>query len=225
MANDRLERIKSIVTLAAGELTRADFTAAFKALAQSVVNVERQLTQRIDARLARVKDGKNGRDGKDGKTITGPMGPQGPAGESIQGPAGNDGSPDNADDIRNKLELLPEGEKLKIDAIEDLERRLDELSKLIGRARTGGGSVIAYSRGQIKLYDLSDKLDGSTKTFALPAFWRVLTVQSTSTPNAFRPTVDYNTDGNAMSITFTDQIDAASTLSAGQSLTVLYAEP
>src|SRR3990167_1237459 len=38
-----------------------------------------------------------------------------------------DGSPDSSEDVRNKLELLPDGEKLKIEAIEDLREELDKL--------------------------------------------------------------------------------------------------
>lgn len=153
----------------------------------------------------------------------GDKGDQGEAGISIEGADGKDGSPDTADDIRNKLELLPDGEKLKIGAIEDLERRLDEIHK-VARAQKGGNSI-AYSRGQIKLYDLSSLLDGSTTTFPLPAFWRVLTVQSSSFPNALRPTIDYTVDAKVPSISFTTQITAAATLGAGQTVTVLYAEP
>lgn len=59
-------------------------------------------------------DGKNGRDGQDG--VNGIDGIDGLNG--MDGLNGCDGSPDTADDIRNKLELLPTGEKLSIDAID-----------------------------------------------------------------------------------------------------------
>lgn len=106
--------------------------------------------------------------------------------------------------------------------IDNLKDKIEDVKKLAGKA---GGSTIAYSRGQTKVYDLSNQLDGIKKTFALPAFWRVFSVQSTSTPQVFRPVVDYTTDASAMSITFTSGIDAISTLAAGQSLLVLYVEP
>lgn len=223
MNDQKLQKLLGLLRVIDTNVTREDFATAFKSLTSIVLRVETELVKRIDARLAKVKDGKNGRDGKDG--AKGDQGDPGPAGEAIQGPPGRDGkdgTPDTADDIRNKLELLPDGEKLAIDAIQDLRKELDALRQDL---RGAAQSVIAYSRGQTKLYDLSDQLNGSKKTFALPSFWRVLMVQSTSTPNAFRPTVDYTVDGNAMTITFTDEIDAASTLSAGQTLTVLYAEP
>lgn len=168
-----------------------------------------------------------GRDGKDGATgptgatgKDGAQGLQGPQGE--QGIPGKDGSPDTADDIRNKLELLPEGEKLKIESIENLRKELDDLKTLASKK---GGATIAYSRGAVKLYDLSSKLDGVTKTFSLPTFWRVIDIKSSSFPNAFRPTTDYTVDGSLMTITFTSQVDAASTLATGQTLLVEYAEP
>lgn len=106
-----------------------------------------------------------------------------------------------------------------IDRLESIEEQLKKRAKgttIVGAA-TSGGRVA-------KIHDLSDSLDGITKTFALPAFWRVLNVYSTSTPVIFRPTVDYTTDASAMTITFTSQIDATTTLSLGQSLLVLYSE-
>lgn len=124
-------------------------------------------------------------------------------------------------DIRDKLEeIKTEDEKLSIEAIKDLRKELDELKK------AGGGrtTVIATTRGAVKLYDLSDQLNGVLKTFSLPAFWRVIDVKSASFPHAFRPTTDYTTDGSAMTITFTSQIDATTTLATGQTLLVEYAE-
>lgn len=53
------------------------------------------------------------KDGKDGKSIVGPAGKE-----------GLDGSPDTADQIRDKLELLNKGSKLSIQAIEDLPELL-----------------------------------------------------------------------------------------------------
>ena len=130
--------------------------------------------------------------------------------------------PDTADDIRNKLELLPDGEKLKIEAIENLREELDELKKRRGSTTViGGGSS---GGGIVKAYDLSASLDGVTKTFALPAFWRVISVNLTSFPSVLRPTVDYTTDASAMTITFTSEIDAATALATGQTCLIIYAE-
>ena len=161
------------------------------------------------------------------ESMRGPTGERGMDGQSIVGSAGKDGkdgSPDMAEDIRNKLELLSDGEKLKIDAIEDLREELDKLKmKKGGTVYVGGGSS---SGGHIvKVYSLSSQLNGVLKTFSLPAFWRVLNVHSTSFPNsAFEPTTDYMVDGSAMTITFTAQIDASTTLAAEQTLLIEYAE-
>lgn len=86
------------------------------------------------------KDGKDGRDGRDGRD-----GVDGR--DAIDGTNGLDGSPDTADDIRNKLELLPEGEKLSIDAIEDLRNLLETNGK------DGKGIVMGANR---QLYQLLD---------------------------------------------------------------------
>lgn len=228
----KFAKVLDFFKLANESLTRDDFIRAFKAVISTITTLEFNLTNRIDARLARIRDGKDGKDGRtprkgidyfDGRDGVGVKGDKGEKGDSIEGKPGRDGSPDTADDIRNKLELLPDGEKLAIDAIQDLREELDELKR--ARANSTSTTTFAISRGQIKLYDLSTQLDGVTKTFALPAFWRVITVESTSAPAAFRPNIDYNTDGNAMTITFTSEIDAGSTLAAGQSLNIIYAEP
>lgn len=206
---------------------RSEFAAALKALSTVVARFLADVDRRVNARLATIR---NGRDGKDGKK--GDKGDRGAQGESIQGRAGEpgrdgkDGSPDTAEDIRNKLELFigePEDDKLKIDAIGFLAEKLEDLEQ---RIKSGGGHhTFAVQRGQLKVYDLSEQLDGMTATFLLPAFWRVISVQSTSTPGIFRPTVDYTADASVPSITFTSQIDATTTLAPGQTLLVIYAEP
>lgn len=132
--------------------------------------------------------------------------------------------PQLGEKTRDGLELLPDGEKLKIDAIQDLREELNKLEKRIVAGKTmlvpsggGGGGHTMY------VHDLSSQLNGVLKTFSLPAFWRVISIQSSSFPNAFRPTVDYTTDAGASTITFTSEIDAAGTLATGQTLIVTYA--
>lgn len=154
----------------------------------------------LDQRISEIKDGEPG-----------PRGEQGP-----QGPAG---SPDTSEDIRNKLELLEGDERLKASAISGLE---DLIKQTVPQSSNGTNFVV--SRGAVKMYDLSALLDGSTKTFALPAFWRVISVHSSSFPHIMRPTTDYTTDGAAMTLTFTAEIDAATVLAEGQSIIVIYGE-
>ena len=132
-------------------------------------------------------------------------------------------SSDTPKEIIIKLESVEDNdEKLSIEAIKDLRKELDDLKK---KNRGGGYASTAGGRGAVKLYDLSDQLNGVLKTFNLPAFWRVIDVKSSSFPNAFRPDVDYTTDGALMTITFTSEINAGSTLATGQTLLVEYAEP
>lgn len=172
--------------------------------------------------------GERGPKGDKGDSVTGPRGKKGdkgdtgPAGsDGSIGPAGADGSPDLAEDIRNKLELLDGDERLKIEAIKDLREELDRLKKLIGGGQTqvvGGGGV----RGRIKSYDLSSQLNGVLKTFNLPANWTVISVATSSFPGALRPIIDYTY--TPTSVTFTSQIDAATTLATGQTVIATYEE-
>ena len=127
-------------------------------------------------------------------------------------------------ELRDKLEsITEEKEKLSITAIKDLRKELDELRQMKSKpVFVGGGSS---SGGRISMiYDLSPYLDGATKTFSLPSFWRVTGVLAGSAPIALRPTVDYTTDAGAMTITFTSQIEASTTLAAGQTVLVNYSE-
>lgn len=130
---------------------------------------------------------------------------------------------DGPEDIRNKLELLQGEERLDISAIKGLEQYEKRLSKVENRPNVGGWS--SGGGGKImKYYDLSLSLDGVTKTFALPAFWRVINVQCSSSPTPMRENIDYTIDGSLMKITFTSTVDASTVLSGGQTLIILYAE-
>jgi len=122
---------------------------------------------------------------------------------------------------------MPPKEELKVSSIKGLKRRLDRIAKRLDELKkqkvqvtAGGGGDIG---GHVRYYDLSGSLNGVLKVFTLPAFARVLSVQSSSFPNAFRETTDYVVDGSAFTITFTSEIDAATTLATGQTITILYA--
>lgn len=128
---------------------------------------------------------------------------------------------DGGEEIVNKLETLEGNVRLDVSAIKGLQELLDKsLKGLKGTFGTGGGNV----REIWKEFDLSDQLDGSTKTFLLPAFYKIISVSASSSPGALRPTIDYTFDSSDMSITFTDQIGAASTLATGQTLLIVYSE-
>ena len=153
--------------------------------------------------------------GKDG-----PPGPPGaPGGPGKEGRPGKDGSPDTPDDIRKKLESLKGEKRLSVEAIKGLKEFVEKngTKTVIGYGGQGGMVVMPY--------DLSASLDGVTKTFTLPAFWRILSVGFSSAPWFARPTVDFTADAANSQITFTSQIDASTVLASGQTVTILYAQP
>lgn len=125
------------------------------------------------------------------------------------------------EEVRDMLETLEGDERLDIDAIRGLRELLEKTEKLAQSAAT---RVIASPRGQVKALDLNDygPLDGVTKTFNLPNMWRLISVHSSSFPHSFVENTDYT--WTPTSITFTDEIDADSTLAAGQTVTIIYAE-
>ncbi len=136
----------------------------------------------------------------------------------INGKDGRDGSPDKPKEIASKLNTLED--KVEPKVIKGLKERFDALKLEIGqvRKRTGGSGGGSSVRAQ----DLSGSLDGATKTFTIPRTTRVVSVHSSSFPNSFRETVDFT--WTKTSITFTSEIDAATTLAAGQTITVIYVE-
>lgn len=109
----------------------------------------------------------------------------------------------------NDLEITPE---LQIDA-----KHIKNLPKFEQRIVNS-----VAKKGEVLYYDLSSQLDGSTKTFSLPAFYKIIDVRSSSAPFAFIQGTDFTVDGSAMTISFTAQIDATITLATGQTLYILY---
>lgn len=183
-------------------------------------NVLTEALRRVDKRLAQIKDGRDGKPGLDGRD--GRDGRDGADGytpikgvDYSDGKPGKDGSPDTAEQVRDKLSSLIGDDRLDSSAIKGLDEKIAKMR--------GNSTTFAVSRGQVKVYDLSDQLDGVTTTFSLPAFWLVIDAKLSSVP-VLRPTVDYTVDGTNMQITFTSQVDASTSLSNGQSLIVIYAE-
>lgn len=121
--------------------------------------------------------------------------------------------------IRDGLELLPEGEKLKIEAIENLREELDKLKReIMGRVSFGGaGGVIGIRSTK---HSLSSQLNGATLTFSLPAFSKIGHISSSSFPySAFEPDVDYTADASNNTITFPASM-LTGPLQAGQTLII-----
>ncbi len=116
--------------------------------------------------------------------------------------------------IRDSLELLQGDERLDISAIKGLKENIDTLTNLANRPQYSMASIAG--RDIFKDIDISDQLDGLTKTFNISAIWTVISIDLSSFPyGSLRKNIDYT--WTPTSITFTDQIDAATQLSAGQS--------
>lgn len=136
---------------------------------------------------------------------------------------GKDGSPDEPEHIRNKLLSLEGDERLSLTELGDF----DALDKRIRRLETlpyRNGDAIASRAGRVQYYDLSSKLDGVTTTYALPAFWTVISVALSSSPNVLRNGIDFTIDSTLMKITFTNQIIPAAQLATGQTCVIVYQE-
>src|SRR3990167_7319512 len=166
------------------------------------------------------EDGKNGRDGEDGKDskVPGPKGEKGERGEigpmgiagrdgkdsTVPGPkgdkgdAGKDGSPDTADDIRNKLELLEGDDRLDIKAVkgaDELERRLDTKISSVPAKMGGTGA-----RQRVHIKDCTSQCDGSSKTFNVGgSHFGIIGVFGTQFPQTYRPVIDYTETGDRKS--------------------------
>jgi len=98
------------------------------------------------------------------------------------------------------------------DKLEELEKTKDEIESL--KKRPVGGGIVG--RDIIKDLDISDQLDGVTKTFNIQAVWNIISVDLSSFPyGSLRKGVDFT--WTPTSITFTDEITAATQLAAGQS--------
>lgn len=155
------------------------------------------------------KDGKDGRDGRDGRD--GANGKD--ADETIVIEKIEQDLPKLGEKIRDGLELLPEGEKLTIESIENLRKELDELKRLSARFNSGISGIGA--RDLVKDIDISDQLDGIKTTFNIQAVWNIFQVSLSSYPyGALRKGIDYT--WTPTSVTFTSEIDPAMQLSTGQ---------
>lgn len=105
-------------------------------------------------------------------------------------------------------------------AIDELNDRIEQVRKIkVATSKSGGG----MNRAHISDLDISSQLDGSTKTFNIPAVFSIITVSLSSFPTVLRKNIDYTYTNTT--ITFSDEIDAASSLAEGQTcvLTVVNA--
>lgn len=197
------------------------FDAKIAELEAKMPNLDKVL---VSVKGAEGKVGKQGIQGERGdKGDTGEKGEKGNTGEkgdSVKGEKGDKGEDGSLKEIapqevRDLLELLQDEERLDASAIKNLEKYVKQYAPKSSSAPSGGGIV---GRDIVRNYDLSDQLDGVTKTFNLPALWSIISVATSSFPNVLRPIVDYT--NTSQSITFTDEIDASTTLAEGQTVVI-----
>jgi len=109
-----------------------------------------------------------------------------------------------------------------VESLNLLQKEVEELKKRKSGVSRRGMFGLGV-RELVQDIDISPQLNGVTKTFNIPAIYKIITVDLSSFPNALRKNIDYTYTGTT--ITFTDEIDAASSLAAGQTaiLTVINA--
>lgn len=132
------EILKSLATTFSKLPTAEQFLIFCKKAMDTIAQSEIKLFQRLDARLAQIKNGKDGRDGTDGKDgkpgAKGDKGEPGPIGRSLfggtgaDGVAGKDGSPDTPIEVRDKLETLKDEERLDASAIKNLPKAVERMA-------------------------------------------------------------------------------------------------
>lgn len=147
----------------------------------------------------KVRGIKSGLDGKDGKSGV----------DGVSGKDGKDGSQDTPVQIAEKLEILKDDNRLKIEAIKDLKEKLDKLEK---RPTGGGARKVIYT----KRINLTDQCNGTLKEFLLPKDTiNVLGVWGTQFPITFDE-ADFTFTGRTL--TLTSEVEAPAT---GQTLFAL----
>lgn len=218
-----VEKLQSMFVEAVNELKSANQEQSASTKARIVTYCEdemkkltashEKMMQKCDDKLSEIKDGKDADEERVIEEVIARL-------NEREEPEEEE-TPKEAADFLNREEEIIEQETIiglvkRLRELEDAIARKSTSTTVIGGA-TGGGRLV-------KVHDLTDQLDGVTKTFSLPAFWRVISVHSSSFPNIFRPTTDFTTDASAMTITFTSEITADATLATGQTLLVVYAE-
>lgn len=121
--------------------------------------------------------------------------------------------------IREKVQSLPEGERWEMEDVNGLRKEIDTLRQEIqSMSRGGGGRTTSGRLGGTAFEKLT--LNGVTKTFFIPNLRNVVAIMGTSFPTVFAPTTDYTVAN--LNVTFTDSVDASTTLAADQTVIVIY---
>jgi hypothetical protein len=210
---ERMTKLQEILKMMDENISKEDFVKSFESVMTYVKNFQTKIQGECDAMMAqmdaKMASLKNGRDGVPGKDGT--MGKQGIPGKD--GKDGMDGK-DGKNGIDGKTpDLQPIWDNL-VAWKKEMEKQVKQIPE-----KAGGITVFGPGKTRIIRYDLSDRLDGATKTFTLGTHFGIVSVQSSSAPfGAFRETIDYNEVGKT--IVFTAAVDAPSMLAAGQSLVI-----
>lgn len=116
--------------------------------------------------------------------------------------------PKYGEKFRDGLELLKGDERLDVSAIKGLKEMFKDNKPTITNHSIVGRDIITD-------IDISDQLDGVTKTFNIQAIYNIISVSLNSYPyGSLRKGIDYTF--TPTTITFTDEIAVATQLSTGQ---------
>lgn len=213
-------------------LVKKDIVDSQKKNDKKIATALDEMQTQIDARLLLVKDGKTPT-AAELIAIIKPLIPtvedgDTPSEEQISAlilkllpPPPKDGSPDYAEDIRNKLEALVGKDRLSMSAIDGLAEALKQLSDRITFKLAGGDNFSMASQAGRDIFadiDLSPQFDGIKATFQIPAVYNIISVSIQSMPNNLRKNIDYTYTPTA--ITFAATIDPSTQLAAGQNCTL-----
>lgn len=180
MAKDKLENLERLYKeVNKNYATFEDVGGLFKQLMDAWKSLKTDLTKKIDARLASLRDGRDGKDGKDGKR--GERGYRGETGRGLDGEDGytpikgvdyfdgkdgKNGSPDTPQEILNKIHGL-----LEIEDIKGLKEQLKHLeNSVVGRPIIGGVTnmrIIQAFKYILKTEAVQGTINGTNTTFTV----------------------------------------------------------
>jgi hypothetical protein len=193
---DALERFKADNETFAGTLSETD--------TQRGLDAEIRLNEaisKLDARIAAIKDGENGKDA-DTTALLKELAKRIPKIEEIENKLPVLGQP-----IRDSLELLEEGDRLKIEAVDGLREELDAIKK---QAKKSGSGAVALPVSHWPIHE-TFTMDGIATTVTLR---EAIAAQGTAIFGAryngqvLDLTTHYTVDGNKITfVGFTPEVD------------------
>lgn len=143
---DKGSQLKAILNLLQSSVTKQEASSFFQNLIRAVQETRRDLTQKIEARLAEIRNGIDGKDGRDGKNgSVGPRGEKGNKGDKGNiGPTGPRGLKGDKGDP---------GKDIDLDTVDEIQNKLEDFDKKLSETRPAGGVFIGPSRGVFLFVD------------------------------------------------------------------------